>query len=299
MAAGDRFLVTGGAGFIGSHLCAELRSRGHRVRVLDDVSTGRLEQVPDGCEVVVGSVADRELCGEVCEGVDGVFHLAARIAPAPADDPGAYTRANIVGTQNLLLAAREASVRKLVYAGSSSYYGDQPPPWPDSLPPRCGSEYALSKYVGEQQCELFTRLYGLPTVSLRIFDVYGPGQPRFGLYALEPGLVLASDDDGEPFPVHDDGEKERDFIHVSDVVLALICAFDSAARGLALNVASGRSHPLKWIADAIAARRRRLARRADDVCVGLADISRTVELIGWRPQVAFEDGLAELIESLR
>ena len=293
----ERFLVTGGAGFIGSHLCQVLLERGHSVRVLDDLSQGERAWVPDGCDFVEGSVVDAELCRQVCEGIDGVFHVAAMSRVAPSIEKIEFcTAQNIIGTQNVLVAARDSGVQKLIYSASSTCYGNQPPPHTTDLLPQCLNPYALSKYVGEQFCELFTRLYGLPTVSLRYFNVYGPRQPRSGAYALVLGIFLEQHTQGKHLTIHGDGSQERDFVHVRDVVDANLRAYHSDAAGVALNVGSGVCHSIKYIADAISSAQAFEPRRRGDAEVTLASIERTAELIGWEPRIPFDQGLRALIE---
>ena len=292
----EAFVVTGGAGFIGSHLAQRLVSLGHEVRVLDNLSQGRREWVPEAARFFEGDITDLELCRRVVEGAAGVFHLAAMSKVAPSiEDIEFCTRQNVLGTQSVLIAARDAKVRKVVYSGSSTYYGSQPPPQKEDLPPQCLNPYALSKYVGEQYCELFTRLYGLPTVTLRYFNVYGPRQPKVGAYALVLGIFLERLRAGRPLVVHGDGSQRRDFVHVRDVVEANLAAWRSPAKGVALNVGSGENLSIQELADMISPRQERGPRRAGDADVTLADLTRTSKVLGWSPRVAFRDGLAELL----
>ena len=292
----DTMLVTGGAGFIGSHLAERLVALGHRVRVLDNLSQGRREWVPTGAEFIEGSITDPALCRRACDGVAGVFHLAAMSKVAPSIDKFEFcTEQNIVGTQNLLIAARDAGVKKAVYSGSSTYYGNGPAPQAETALPECLSPYAVSKYVGEQFCEIFTRLYRLPTITLRYFNVYGARQPATGAYALVLGIFLDQWRRGEPLTVHGDGAQRRDFVHVSDVVEANLAAYHGEATGLALNVGSGTNVSIQEIADMISSQQVHLPRRAGDAEVTLADISRIRERLGWRPRVPFVEGLRELM----
>ncbi len=228
----ETMLVTGGAGFIGSHLVDRLHQAGHQVRVLDNLSQGRREWVHPSSDFIEGDLTDLLACRRACEGVSGVFHCAAMSKVAPSIDKFEFcTEQNIIGTQNLLIAARDARVRKLVYSGSSTYYGNGAPPQSENSLPNCLNPYAVSKYVGEQFCEVFTRLYRLPTVSLRYFNVYGPRQPSVGAYALVLGIFLDQRLRGEPLTVHGDGSQRRDFIHVSDVVEANLAAYDGEVEG--------------------------------------------------------------------
>jgi UDP-glucose 4-epimerase len=292
----ETMLVTGGAGFIGSHLAERLVVLGHRVRVLDNLSQGRREWVPPEAEFLEGSITDLPLCRRACAGVAGVFHLAAMSKVAPSIDKFEFcTEQNILGTQNLLLAARDAKIRKFVYSASSTYYGNNPAPQTETSLPDCLNPYAVSKYVGEQFCEVFTRLYQLPTISLRYFNVYGPRQPATGAYALVLGIFLDQWRRGEPLTIHGDGSQRRDFVHVADVVEANLVAYEGTTSGLALNVGSGTNISIQEIADLISPRQVRLPRRTGDAEITLADIARIRRELGWQPRVKFAEGLRDLM----
>jgi len=291
------FLVTCGAGFIGSHMTEYLLSMGHRVRVLDNLSQGRREWVPGAAEFLEGDVAVAGVCQRAVEGADGVLHMAAMSKVAPSIERIEFcTEQNVLGTQNLLVACRQAKIKKLVYSGSSTYYGLQPPPHHEDLLPHCLNPYALSKYVGEQYCGLFTRLYGLPTVSLRYFNVYGPRQPREGAYALVLGIFLDQIKKGEPLTIHGDGSQRRDFVHVRDVVSANWAAYQSNVQDTVLNVGTETNISIKELADMISKNQIFQPRRCGDADITLAEISRIKALTGWQPKVRFADGLAELME---
>jgi UDP-glucose 4-epimerase len=292
----ETMLVTGGAGFIGSHLVERLVALGHRVRVLDNLSQGCREWVPAAAELLEGSITDPALCRQACDGAAGVFHLAAMSKVAPSIDKFEFcTEQNIIGTQNLLIAARDAGVKKVVYSGSSTYYGNAPAPQAETALPQCLNPYAVSKYVGEQFCEIFTRLYRLPTITLRYFNVYGARQPSTGAYALVLGIFLEQWRRGEPLAVHGDGAQRRDFVHVSDVVEANLAAYAGDAAGQAFNVGSGTNVSIQEIADLISPKQVHLPRRAGDAEITLADITRIRERLGWRPKVPFVEGLRELM----
>lgn len=297
MTVRERYLVTGGAGFIGRHLCRALLAAGHFVRVIDDLSRGQEEAgLPDGCEWIRGSVVDEVLCREACEGIDGVFHLAAAIGTPPNVEPVDYfMHQNVRGTQNVLLAARDAHVKKLVYSASRTAYGAQAPPHTVDVTPDCLTPYALSKLVGEQLCALFTRLYGLPTVSLRYADVYGPGQPASGPYATVIARLLEQRRRGRPLCAEAGGARERDFVHVCDVVEANRRAYQASASGVTLNVGSGRLHSVKAVADWIAsggAGRPGYGGAPDPTG---ASVEETRERIGWAPCIPLEKGLRDLV----
>jgi UDP-glucose 4-epimerase len=292
----ETMLVTGGAGFIGSHLVERLHALGHKVRVLDNLSQGRIEWVHPSTEFIEGDISQLSVCRRACEGVAGVFHLAAMSKVAPSIDKFEFcTEQNIIGTQNMLIAARDAKVRKLVYSGSSTYYGNSPPPQAESALPNCLNPYAVSKYVGEQFCEIFTRLYRLPTVTLRYFNVYGSRQPAVGTYALVLGIFLDQWRRGEPLTIHGDGSQRRDFIHVSDVVEANLAAYASDVEGMAMNVGSGTNISIREMAGMISPRQVFLPRRTGDAEVTLADISRIRRLLKWEPKMSFADGLQQLL----
>jgi len=291
----ERFLVTGGAGFIGRHLCAALLRQGHHVRVLDDLARRDGDGILDGCEWIRGSVLDPVLCSEACEGIDGVFHLAAAIETPPGVEAVDYFMTeNVRGTQNVLLGARDAHVKKVVYSASRTAYGGLAPPHTTDLAPDCLTPYALSKLVGEQLCALFTRLYGVPTISLRYSDVYGPGQPTTGPYATVVARLIEQHRTGRPLTVPCDGVRERDFVHVSDVVEANWRAYQASASGVSLNVGSGRTYSLKVLADLIAT-----SGGEPPACGSAperdgASIEETRERIGWSPRISLEAGVREL-----
>jgi UDP-glucose 4-epimerase len=217
---------------------------------------------------------------------------------APSIDKFEFcTEQNIIGTQNLLIAARDARVRKVVYSGSSTYYGNGAAPQVETALPNCLNPYATSKYVGEQFCEIFTRLYQLPTISLRYFNVYGARQPSVGAYALVLGIFLDQRQRGEPLTIHGDGSQRRDFIHVSDVVEANLAAYAGEVTGQALNVGSGANISIQEMADMISPHQVHLPRRAGDAEVTLADIGRITKLLKWAPRISFVDGLRQLLEA--
>lgn len=289
-------LVTGGAGFIGSHLVERLVQLGHRVRVLDNLSQGRREWVHPAAEFIEGDITDLSLCRRACLGTAGVFHLAAMSKVAPSIDKFEFcTEQNILGTQNILIAARDAKVRKVVYSGSSTYYGNGTPPQSETALPNCLNPYAVSKYVGEQFCEVFTKLYGLPTVTLRYFNVYGPRQPATGAYALVLGIFLDHWRRGEHLIIHGEGTQRRDFVHVYDVVAANLAALNSEVQGVTLNVGSGVNISIRELANMISPHQVHLPRRAGDAEVTLADISRIQHLLAWEPKVSLSAGLKELM----
>lgn len=288
-------LVTGGAGFIGSHLTEALIKESKRVRVLDNLSLGRREWVPGGAEFIEGDIRDADTCRRACADCEAVFHLAAMSRSAASlDNIEVCTSTNIVGTENVLIAAKSAGVARIIYSGSSTYYGNQPAPHHEDLPGDFLNFYGLSKYVGEEYCLMFDRLYGLPCVVLRYFNVYGPRQPEEGVYALVLGIFLRRAAQGQTLVIHGEGRQARDFVHVRDVAAANIAAYRSPVHGVRLNVGSGTTISVKELADMISSRQEYGPRRVADADVTLADLSRIRRLLEWEPRVSFQEGLEEL-----
>lgn len=295
------YLVTGGAGFVGSNLAEALLADGHQVRILDNLSTGKRERVPTGAEFVLGDFTDLEPVRPAFAGVDGVFHCGAlpRI-PFSIEHPVESAQANIFGTLNVLVAARDAKVRRVVYSASSSAYGAQPilPLHPD-MPANPLNPYALHKHVGEKFCEHFNRFYGLETVALRYFNIYGPHMADEGAYVTVISIFRRQRAAGEPLTVHGDGKQTRDFTHVSDVVRANILAMQSSnvGHGEVLNVGAGENHSILEIAELIGGPVNFVEGRKGEARDTLADISKTKQLLGWEPRVRFADGLRDLLAS--
>jgi nucleoside-diphosphate-sugar epimerase len=304
------YLVTGGAGFIGSHLAEELVRRGHPVRVADNFSTGKrgnLAHIP-GVEILEGDLADPAVAARAVKGCDVVLHQAAiPSVPRSVKDPVTSNRANIDATLNVLVAARDAGVRRLVFAGSSSVYGDTPTlPKREDMPPHPLSPYALQKLVGEEYGRLFTRLYGFETVTIRYFNVFGPrqdpGSPYSGVISLFAKALLA----GERPTVHGDGGQTRDFTYVANVVDGVLrAAVAPAASGRVINVATGGRVSLLQLFAALKALTGAHVEpvfgppREGDVRDSQADISLAKELLGYAPIVGFEEGLKRTVAWFR
>jgi UDP-glucose 4-epimerase len=306
----DFCLVTGGAGFIGSHLVEALAGRGYPLRVLDDFSTGRrgnIAQIP-GVEIVQADVGDFDAVAHAMKGIDVVFHLAALASvQASVENPAATHRICATGTLNVLDAARRAGVRRVVYAGSASAYGiPASDVQSESDPVRPLSPYAAAKLAGEEYMQAFAASFGIETVSLRFFNIFGPRQradsPYSGVIAIFTGLMTA----GKTPMVFGDGLQSRDFTYVADVVQALTKAAKVPnISGNVYNVGTGRSVTLL---DLIAALNRQLGtnftpkhapERAGDIRHSRADISRTRRDLGYEPSVLFEDGLRETLNWYR
>jgi nucleoside-diphosphate-sugar epimerase len=295
MSTRSQVLVTGGAGFIGSHLVEALLAQGRHVRVLDNLSYGRREWVPRAADLIVGDIRDQATCRRACADCQAVFHMAAMSRSAASlDNIEICTSANVTGTQNVLIAAKDAGVKKIIYSGSSTYYGNQPAPHREDMAGDFLNFYGLTKYAGEEYSLMFDKLYGLPCVVLRYFNVYGPRQPEEGIYALVLGIFLRRAAEGKSLMIHGSGDQRRDFIHVRDVAAANLAALDAPVHGVRLNVGSGTSVSVKELADLISTRQEFGPRRLADAEVTLADISRTRELLGWTPKVSFREGIEEL-----
>jgi UDP-glucose 4-epimerase len=303
---GRRVLVTGGAGFIGSTLVRSLLDRGDAVVVLDNLFTGSRSNVPDEAEFVHADVCDPAVVADACEGVDTVFHQAAvRSVPRSVDDPGLTEQSNVMGTLTLLQAAAGHGVRRLVYASSSSVYGDSTAPVNrEDAPTAPASPYAVSKLAAEHYCRVWTRLRGLSTVSLRYFNVFGPGQPPDSRYsAVFPAFVSALLEQRPP-EVHWDGRQSRDFTYVSDVVRANILAAEAPGTvdGKVFNVGGGRPREIFSVLSAIARVLGTwidpvwLPNRAGDIRRTRADVTRARALLGWEPQADWDLAVEATVE---
>ncbi|GIX46167.1 MAG: UDP-glucose 4-epimerase-like protein [Candidatus Tectimicrobiota bacterium] len=310
-------LVTGGAGFIGSHLVEGLLRRGHRVRVLDDFATGTphnlqaveaqlaREGIPYALEVVEGSILDPQAVAAAMAGIDYVFHQAALPSVAfSLQDPLRSNRVNVEGTLCVLLAARDAGVRRLIYAGSSSAYGDSPElPKREDLPPNPLSPYAVAKLTGEHYCRLFTQLYRLETVTLRYFNVFGPRQNPDSQYAAVIPKFITALLRHEPLPLFGDGLQSRDFTYVDNVVHGNLLAMTAPeVAGQVLNVANGSRTTLRQLIaylEELTGRRAEVAvlpPRPGDVRHSQADITRAKTLLGFEPLVDVKEGLARTLK---
>jgi len=296
------YLVTGGAGFIGSHLAEELLRRGHRVRVADNLMTGKRTNLASikAAEFLEGDLADLAFAAQAVAGMEYVLHQAAiPSVPRSVEDPVTSNRANITATMNTLWAAKGAGVRRLVYAASSSAYGNTPTlPKREDMPTNPLSPYALQKFVGEQYCRLFTNLYGFETVSIRYFNVFGPrqdpGSPYSGVISQFATALLA----GRQPTIYGDGEQTRDFTYVANVVDGVLRACEaSKANGEVINVATAGRISLN---DLVRVMNRIIGSsvqpiyrepRAGDVRDSQADISKAKALLGYTPTVSLEEGL--------
>ncbi len=291
-------VVTGGAGFIGSHLVDALVARGLRVRVVDNFTTGRRESLNPAAELLTADIRDATTLPPAFAGADCVFHTAAlpRVMVS-IEHPVETHMTNVVGTLNVLVAARDSGVRRVVYSGSSSVYGEQPIlPLTESMAPNPLNPYALQKLTGEQYTRIFHKLFGLETVTLRYFNVYGPRMATEGAYVTVLSVFLRQKRAGEPLTIYGDGAQTRDFTHVDDVVRANCLAMEApAADGRAINIGRGRNLSVNRIAELIGGPTVHLAPRPGDARHTLADISQAREILGWEPEVATEDAVRELV----
>jgi len=300
----ERCLVTGGAGFIGSHLVDRLREDGHEVVVVDDLSSGHAANLEHrredgGLTFVEADVSTADLSG-IFEGVTTVFHLAALADIVPSvENPAAYHQANVVGTFRVLEAAREARVGRFVYAASSSCYGiPDRYPTPEDSPARPQYPYALTKWVGEQYVLHWAQLYSLPAVSLRFFNVYGPRSRTSGTYGAVFGVFLAQKLAGEPFTVVGDGTQTRDFTYVSDVADACVAAAASDLRGEAMNVGSGRPQSINRLVELLGGDVVYIPKRPGEPDCTQADTTKIERLLGWKVSVPFDEGVQIMLDHI-
>jgi nucleoside-diphosphate-sugar epimerase len=304
------YLVTGGAGFIGSHLAEELVRRGHTVRVVDNLSSGRLQNLEhiSPVEFLEGDLADLSVARRAADGMEFVLHQAAiPSVPRSVTDPIASNRANVDAALNMLVASRDAGVKRLVFAGSSSVYGNTPVmPKREDMFPSPLSPYALQKLVAEQYGQMFTRLYGFETVTIRYFNVFGPRQDPSSPYSGVISLFISALLEGRRPTIYGDGLQTRDFTYVANVVDGVLRACEApATAGEVINVATGSSVSLR---DLLSAMNGILgtkleaaygAAREGDVRDSLADIGKARELLGYMPFVSLCDGLRPTIDWYR
>ena len=300
-------VITGGAGFIGANLAEELAAH-NRVVIIDDLSSGKRQNVADllrgNVEFIEGSIGDLPLLKRVFKNVDFVFHQAAiSSVPRSIENPLETNAVNVTGTLNVLLAARDSGVRKVVYASSTAVYGDTLAlPQREDIMPNPQSPYAVAKLVGEYYCRVFHTIYGLPTVSLRYFNVYGPKQDPGSEYSAVIPRFIKRLSEGKPLVIYGDGEQTRDFVFIADVVQANILAAESDATGV-FNIGQGRSVTINRLAELTGRIMNKDAgivyekTRAGDIRESLAEISKA-RVFGYRPQYDLEHGLRETIGKL-
>src|SRR5215472_8060430 len=299
-------LVTGGAGFIGSHLVDRLLAEGRRVRVLDNFVVGRRANLDQhqgnpALEIIAADVADNSTLNSACAGVERIFHLAARADIVPSiQEPAAYFRANVDGTFNILEAARDQGVSRFVYVASSSCYGIPAVyPTPETTPADPRYPYALTKYLGEQLVMHWASVYRLPAVSVRLFNVYGPRARTSGTYGAVFGVFLAQLMAGKPLTVVGDGQQTRDFTFVSDVVDALLTVVRSSKIGEIYNVGSGRPVSVNELIRLLGSPPTiGIPKRPGEPECTWADIGKIRDHLGWVPKVAFADGVRVMRDNM-
>jgi UDP-glucose 4-epimerase len=296
-------LVTGGAGFIGSHLVDRLLADGHQVQVLDNFATGRPENLEQHrgnprLAVAVVDVSQYEAIRPLFDGVDWVFHLAALADIVPSiQNPLAYHRANVDGTAAVLEAARAAGVKRLAYAASSSCYGlPDVFPTPESAEIRAMYPYALTKNIGEQYVLHWDKTYHLPSLALRLFNVFGPRSRTSGTYGAVFGVFLAQKLAGKPLTVVGDGKQTRDFTYVTDVADAFVKAVQSDIHGAVFNVGSGGTYSVNRLVELIGGEVVYIPKRPGEPDCTFADTTKIRQRLGWRPLVPFEEGVRRMLE---
>ena len=290
-------VVTGGTGFIGSHLVTALLAEEYVVKIIDNESSGKQRKIPEGAEFFGQDINDTAALTKVMRGADFVFHFAALPRVQYSIEYPLETNAvNVGGTVSVLKAAHDAGVKRVVYSASSSAYGDQAVmPLTEDMPASPKSPYGLQKYIGELYCRVFSDVYGLSTVSLRYFNVYGSGASTEGAYALVIAKFLKQRSLGEPMTITGDGKQTRDFTHVHDVVRANILAANSerVGKGEVINIGAGKNASVLHIAKLIGGPVTHIAARLEPHDT-LADNSLAKKLLGWEPGVSLEDGITEL-----
>ena len=301
-------LVTGGAGFIGSNLCKELLARGHRVKVIDNLSTGKIKNISpfiDKIKFINGDLKLKEDAKKACEGIDYIFHEAAIPSVIRSvEDPVVTNDANISGTLNLLIAAKEAKVKRVVYAGSSSIYGDSPVlPKKEDMKPDPLSPYAVSKLTGEYYCKVFSSLYGIDTVTLRYFNVFGPNQDPSSPYSGVISIFITKILEGKNPTIFGDGRQSRDFTFVKNVVEGnILAATVPLAANKIINIACGNRIDLNQLVNSLNEILNSKIKpiytdsRPGDVKHSQADISLAREILGYSPRFSFKDGLVETVK---
>ena len=304
----ERFLVTGGAGFIGSNICKKLVSQNCFVRVVDNLLTGRksnLDGIIDKIEYIEADMGDKQVASAAMKDIDVVFHEGALPSvPRSVDDPAASHQHCVDATFTLLLAARDAGIKRFVYAASSSAYGDTPTlPKVETMRPAPLSPYAVGKLVGEYYCSVFSNVYGLETIALRYFNVFGPQQDPKSQYAAAIPAFVTSILKDQPPTIYGDGEQSRDFTYIDNVVEAnLLAARAPKTNGEVINIACGQVITVNQIIEMINkslgknVKPNYVAERPGDIKHSLADITAATKLINFKPVISFEDGLQKAIE---
>lgn len=298
-------LVTGGAGFIGSHLVEQLIKDGHDVIALDDLSSGRWKNLEPltkatGLQMVEADITNIEAIRPYFKDIDWVFHLAGKADIVPSiEHPDIYYATNVQGTFNVLECARAANIKRLVYAASSSCYGiPDTYPTPENAEIRPQYPYALTKYMGEEMVLHWAQVYGLPALSLRLFNVYGPRSRTTGAYGAVFGVFLAQKLAGKPYTIVGDGQQSRDFTYVTDVAEAFATAATSGISGEIFNVGSNNHYSINELVGHLGGDVEYIPKRPGEPDCTFADITRIREQLGWEAKVDFATGVANMLESI-
>lgn len=293
-----KYLITGGAGFIGSNLADELIKQGHKIRIIDNLSTGKKENLNPSAEFYNADIRNYEEIKGMFNGIDGVFHMAALPnVQYSIENPRETNETNVNGTLNVLLAAQKNGVKKVVFSASSAAYGDPVVlPLHEKMESNPKSPYGLHKLIGEEYCRLFSQIYGLKTVCLRYFNVYGPKMNDSGAYFTVISVFLKQKKESLPLSITGDGEQTRDFVHVRDVLNANIAAMqnENLGNGEVINIGSGKKYSVNYIASIFGGEKINLPARIEPRNTQ-ADIEKAATLLGWKPRVEFEAGLKELM----
>jgi len=300
-----RYLVTGGAGFIGSHIVDRLLKDGHEVTVIDNFSTGRPQNLEHHkhnkkLSIISADICELDKIKPYFKGIDNVFHIAALADIVPSIvNPVNYYRSNVSGTMNVVEASRLNGVKKVVYAASSSCYGiPDDYPTPETAPICPQYPYALTKFQGEEILLHWAKVYKLPAVSLRLFNVYGERSRTSGAYGAVFGVFLAQKLNNMPFTVVGDGAQTRDFVYVSDVADAFIFASESQYDGEIFNVGSGNTYSVNHLVELLGGGVVYIPKRPGEPDCTWADITKIREMLGWQPKVSFEEGIEEMLQNI-
>ncbi len=296
-------LVTGGCGFIGSHIAELLVKEGHHVTIIDNLVTGRLENIVgfrDAVSFIEADIAETGPWVQAFEGIDWVFHIAALADIVPSiQDPTNYFRSNVQGTFNVLQAAKNADVKRFVYAASSSCYGIPDNfPTPETAPCRPQYPYALTKRLGEELVMHWEQVYKLPAVSLRMFNIYGLRSRTSGSYGAVLGVFLRQKLAGQSFTVVGDGKQTRDFTHVTDVARAYVAVAKSEISGEIFNVGSGTHVSINRLIELIEGDKVHIPKRPGEPDCTFADISKITSQLDWQPRISIEEGVAEILKHI-
>ncbi len=298
-------LVTGGAGFIGSHLVDRLLADNHKVTVIDNFSTGRpdnLKHCKDKIQLVEADIVNFDSIASHFEGIDIVFHMAALADIVPSIvNPRNYYASNVMGTMNVVEAARLAKVKKVMYTASSSCYGIPPEghyPTEETTPTDPEYPYALTKYLGEQTALHWSKVYNLPVVSLRLFNVYGPRSRTSGTYGAVFGVFLAQKLKGKPFTVVGTGEQSRDFTYVTDIAEAFVQAAYAGVENEVFNVGTGKPQSVNRLIELLGGEKTYIPKRPGEPDCTWADVSKIKSKLGWQSQISFENGVEKILEHI-